>query len=92
MTRNDVQPLEQPARRRLLQAGAAFALSVQFGGLIAKADAAEAERKYGAASMPGGVVDNPLVTQILERGKLTPTHQDAALRGVADRMTVYQIP
>ncbi|PLQ00999.1 acylaldehyde oxidase [Cupriavidus pauculus] len=56
-----MQPLEQPARRRLLQAGAAFALSVQFGGLIAKADAAEAAKKYGALSMPGGVVDNPLV-------------------------------
>jgi class 3 adenylate cyclase len=38
------------------------------------------------------VVDNPQVTQILERGKLTPTPQDAALRGVADRVTVYQIP
>lgn len=61
MMRADIQPLEQPARRRLLQAGAAFALSVQFGGLIAKADAAEAEKQYGAASMPGGVVDNPLV-------------------------------
>ncbi|WP_257993222.1 xanthine dehydrogenase family protein molybdopterin-binding subunit [Cupriavidus pauculus] len=61
MTRTDMQPLEQPARRRLLQAGAAFALSVQFGGLIAKADAAEAAKKYGALSMPGGVVDNPLV-------------------------------
>ncbi len=67
MTHNDIQPLEQPARRRLLQAGAAFALSVQFGGLIAKADAADAEKKYGAASMPGGVVDNPLVFVSLAR-------------------------
>ena len=38
------------------------------------------------------VVSNPQVSQILERSKLTPTQQDAALRGVADRMTVYQIP
>ncbi|WP_454754027.1 molybdopterin cofactor-binding domain-containing protein [Cupriavidus necator] len=67
MTRTDIQLLEQPARRRLLQAGAAFALSVQFGGLIAKADAAEGEKKYGAASMPGGVVDNPLVFVSLAR-------------------------
>lgn len=67
MTRTDMQPLEQPARRRLLQAGAAFALSVQFGGLIAKADAAEAAKKYGALSMPGGVVDNPLVFVSLAR-------------------------
>lgn len=67
MTRTDIQPLEQPARRRLLQAGAAFALSVQFGGLIAKADAAEAGKKYGALSMPGGVVDNPLVFVSLAR-------------------------
>jgi len=67
MTRTDIKPLEQPARRRLLQAGAAFALTVQFGGLIAKADAAEAAKKYGAASMPGGVVDNPLVFVSLAR-------------------------
>ncbi|TPQ39759.1 xanthine dehydrogenase family protein molybdopterin-binding subunit [Cupriavidus pinatubonensis] len=67
MTRNDIQPLEHPARRRLLHAGAAFALSMQFGGLIAKADAAEAEETYGAASLPGGVVDNPLVFVSLAR-------------------------
>ncbi|AOY97677.1 acylaldehyde oxidase (plasmid) [Cupriavidus sp. USMAA2-4] len=67
MTRTDIQPSAQPARRRLLQAGVAFALSVQFGGLIAKADAAVGEKKYGAASMPGGVVDNPLVFVSLAR-------------------------
>lgn len=69
MTRADTHSLEQPARRRVLQAGAAFVLSVQFGGLIAKANAAEAggtakeqaARKYGADTMPGGVVDDPLV-------------------------------
>jgi len=67
MTRTEIQPLEQPARRRLLQAGAAFALSIQFGGLIVKADAAEAEKEYGALSMPGGVVDNPLIFVSLAR-------------------------
>ena len=29
---------------------------------------------------------------MIERGKLKLTEQNAALRGVADRMTVYQIP
>jgi len=52
---------QQPARRRVLQAGAAFALALQFGGLISKADAAQAEKKYGGAAMPGGIVDDPLV-------------------------------
>lgn len=52
---------QQPARRRVLQAGAAFALALQFGGLISKADAAQAEKKYGGAAMPGGIVDDPVV-------------------------------
>ncbi|WP_404994431.1 molybdopterin cofactor-binding domain-containing protein [Cupriavidus pauculus] len=52
---------QQPARRRVLQAGAAFALALQFGGLISKAEAAQAEKKYGGAAMPGGIVDDPLV-------------------------------
>ena len=63
MTRTNLTPsapLTQPARRRFLQSAAALTLSVQFGGLISKAEAAE-PTKYGAASMPGGVVDNPLV-------------------------------
>ena len=61
MTRTDLETLEQPTRRRILQAGAVFALSLQFGGLITKAAAAEPEKKYGGAAMPGGVVDDPLV-------------------------------
>jgi len=61
MTRTDLETLEQPARRRILQAGAVFALSLQFGGLVTKAAAAEPEKKFGGAAMPGGVVDDPLV-------------------------------
>jgi class 3 adenylate cyclase len=38
------------------------------------------------------VVENPQVSKMLETSKLKPTEQLAALRGVADRMTVYQIP
>jgi class 3 adenylate cyclase len=38
------------------------------------------------------VMDNPRVSEIVEAGKLKPTEQQAALRGVADTMTVYQIP
>ena len=38
------------------------------------------------------VVENPQVSKMLEAGKLKPTEQEAALRGVADKMTVYQIP
>ena len=38
------------------------------------------------------VVDNPQVSALIGRSKLKLTEQGAALRGVADRMTVYQIP
>jgi class 3 adenylate cyclase len=38
------------------------------------------------------VVENSQVSKMLETGKLKLTEQNAALRGVADRMTVYQIP
>ena len=38
------------------------------------------------------VVDDVQVSKMLEAGKFKLTEQQAALRGVADRMTVYQIP
>jgi class 3 adenylate cyclase len=38
------------------------------------------------------VVENSQVSKMLEASKLKLTEQDAALRGVADRMTIYQIP
>jgi class 3 adenylate cyclase len=38
------------------------------------------------------VVENAQVSKMLEKGNLRLTEQVAALRGVADRMTVYQIP
>ncbi len=38
------------------------------------------------------VVDNPQVSKMLEVSKLAPAAQDAQLRGVADKVTIYQIP
>jgi class 3 adenylate cyclase len=38
------------------------------------------------------VVENSQVAKILEAGKLRLTEQSAALRGVADKMAVFQIP
>ncbi|MGB8896917.1 MAG: adenylate/guanylate cyclase domain-containing protein [Pseudolabrys sp.] len=38
------------------------------------------------------VVEHPQVSKMLERYKLAPTAQDTVLRGVADKMTIYQIP
>jgi class 3 adenylate cyclase len=38
------------------------------------------------------VVENSQVSKMLEASNLKLTERDAALRGVADRMTVYQIP
>jgi class 3 adenylate cyclase len=38
------------------------------------------------------VVDNPQVAKILEASKLAPAARHATLRGVADKMMIYQIP
>ena len=38
------------------------------------------------------VVENSQVSKILEAGKLKLIEQTAALRGVADKMAVFQIP
>jgi class 3 adenylate cyclase len=38
------------------------------------------------------VVDNPQVCKILEGSNLSPAAQDAHLRGVADKVTLFQIP
>ncbi len=38
------------------------------------------------------VVDNPQVSKMLQVSKLAPTAQEAHLRGVADKVTIYQIP
>jgi class 3 adenylate cyclase len=38
------------------------------------------------------VVENPQVAKILKASKLAPAAQHATLRGVTDKMTIYQIP
>jgi len=38
------------------------------------------------------VVDDPKAAKILESSGLQPTMQRAALRGIADETTVYEIP
>lgn len=38
------------------------------------------------------VVEHPQVAKLIETNKLAPTEQLAALRGVADKVAVYQIP
>ena len=38
------------------------------------------------------VMDNPQVAKMLEVSKLAPAARDATLRGVADKVTIYQIP
>ena len=51
------------SRRSLLQGGAslAFTLGVSSSGLVFAQDAAKEPKKFGADSMPGGTVDDPLV-------------------------------
>ena len=38
------------------------------------------------------VVQHPQVAKLIEQRKLAPTEQLAALRGVSDKMSVFQIP
>ncbi len=53
---------EKFSRRRFLQASAAaFTLAVGTHGIVQSAHAAKEAQKYGAESMPGGTVDDPLV-------------------------------
>jgi hypothetical protein len=37
-------------------------------------------------------VQNPQVVEMIEKKKLVPTEQLASLRGVSDKLPVYQIP
>lgn len=68
------------ARRRFLASTGALVLAVSAAGLVGKADAQEAKkdaeaqpaRKYGADSMPGGTVEDPLVfVSIAASGQVT---------------------
>jgi hypothetical protein len=38
------------------------------------------------------VIDAPAVAAILEKEAITPVQKQAALRGMADTMVVYEIP
>jgi hypothetical protein len=38
------------------------------------------------------VIDTPAVVSILEREAIKPIQKHAALRGIADKMLVYEIP
>ena len=41
---------------------------------------------------PDPVIDAPAVTAILDKEAITPIQKQAALRGIADKMVVYEIP
>jgi hypothetical protein len=40
----------------------------------------------------GPIIDAPAVAAILDRQAITPIQKQAALRGIADKMVVYEIP
>lgn len=63
----------QLKRRQFLQGGvAAFTLAVTGSGWVSTVKAAEKAPKYGADSMPGGTVDDPLVfVSIAQDGTVT---------------------
>src|SRR5579871_6040490 len=45
-----------------------------------------------AIHVTGGVIDTPEVTAILQKQEIRPIQKQAALRGIADRVLVYEIP
>jgi class 3 adenylate cyclase len=45
-----------------------------------------------AIHVTGGVIDAPEVTAILQREEIKPIQKQAALRGIADKVLVYEIP
>jgi class 3 adenylate cyclase len=45
-----------------------------------------------AIHVTGGVIDAPAVAAILEQQAITPIQKHAALRGIADKVVVYEIP
>ena len=40
----------------------------------------------------GPVIDSPAVATILEKQAIRPIQKEAALRGIADKIVVYEIP
>jgi class 3 adenylate cyclase len=45
-----------------------------------------------AIHVTGGVIDTPEVTAILQKQEIQPIQKQAALRGIADKVLVYEIP
>jgi class 3 adenylate cyclase len=45
-----------------------------------------------AIHVTGPVISANAVTEMLERAAITPIEKHAALRGIADKMLVYEIP
>jgi len=45
-----------------------------------------------AIHVTGGVIDTPEVTAILRKEEIKPIQKQAALRGIADKVLVYEIP
>jgi class 3 adenylate cyclase len=45
-----------------------------------------------AIHITGPVIDAPAVAAILDRAEITPIQKQAALRGIADKIVVYEIP
>jgi class 3 adenylate cyclase len=45
-----------------------------------------------AIHVTGGVIDAPAVAAVLDKEAITPIQKQAALRGIADKILVYEIP
>lgn len=60
-----------------------------FGPLRPAADARSADERAIYVTMP--VVRHPQVEAVIRESRLSPTEQIALLRGISDKMAIYQI-
>ena len=79
------------SRRRFLQTGAVLALSVTASGLVRPVQADNGKQKYGADSMPGGTVDNPLVFVSIDADGLVTIVSHRAEMGTGIRTSLPMV-
>ena len=84
--------LEKFSRRRFLQASVAtLTLAVGANGLVRNAHAAQAAHKYGADSMPGGTVDDPLIFVSIDASGLVTIIAHRAEMGTGVRTSLPMV-
>ncbi|MGE4124645.1 MAG: molybdopterin cofactor-binding domain-containing protein [Pusillimonas sp.] len=84
--------IEKFSRRRFLQASVAtLTLAVGANGLVSNAHAAQTGQKFGADSMSGGTVDDPLVFVSIDAGGLVTIVAHRAEMGTGVRTSLPMV-